>query len=647
MGATPVCTGENAKVATTSRRRLFRESKRRLSALLRHTWSGPRQALEVAVRRFLLGRPRSYLLRLVADGGFALAAATSLLAAGAAGALPPVELSDVAAGNGGFVMNGIDTYDQSGTSVSGAGDVNGDGVDDLIVGARYADPAGKSSAGESYVVFGRADGTKVSLADIAAGSGGFVINGIDPDDRSGRSVSGAGDVNGDGLADVIVGAPGADPGGRESAGRSYVVFGKADGTPVDLSDFLTGKAGGFVINGIEPGDQSGVSVSGAGDVNGDGLDDIIVGAFTADPGGRADAGECHVVFGKADGTAVDLSDITAGIGGFVINGIDPGDQGGFSVSGAGDVNGDGVPDLIVGARNADPGGNYSAGESYVVFGKFDGAAVELSAVAAGSGGFVINGIDPVDQSGYSVSGAGDVNGDLLADVIVGARNANPGGKNSAGQSYVVFGKADGKPVELSELTDGSGFVINGIDPVDQSGRSVSGAGDVNGDGLADVIVGAPSADPDGKDSAGECYVVFGKADGTAVSLAEVAAGNGGFVMNGIDADDHCGVSVSGAGDVNGDGLADVIVGAFEADAGGTLYAGETYVVFSPVVPGDLDGDGSIRLVDVTLLLNAWGPCPAACPPYCQGDLDGDCAVGIVDFLALLENWILIARGRPG
>jgi hypothetical protein len=469
----------------------------------------------------------------------------------------------------GFRIDGIDVGDASGFSVSGAGDVNGDGLADLIVGAVGGDPGGLSS-GESYVVFGKASSASVDLA--ALGAGGFRVDGIAALDGSGFSVSSAGDVNGDGLDDLIIGAPYANAGGDRDAGESYVVFGKANSAPVSLTALGTG---GFRIAGIDAFDGSGLSVSGAGDVNGDGLADVIIGALDASSGDPS-AGESYVVFGKADTTPVDLAAL--GTGGFRIDGIDPFDRAGLSVSGAGDVNGDGLADLIVGALSGDPGGDESAGESYVVFGKASSTPVSL--VALGAGGFGIHGIDTNDFSGESVSGAGDVNGDGLADLIVGAASADPG-DSRAGESYVVFGKASSTPVDLATLSDG-GFRIDGIDEDDFSGRSVSGAGDVNGDGLADLIVGAPNADAGGGSNAGESYVVFGKASSLSVDLSSLGAA--GFRIDGVDASDMSGLSVAGAGDVNGDGLADLIVGAPNADAGGDVDAGESYVVFAASAP---------------------------------------------------------------
>ena len=486
-----------------------------------------------------------------------------------------VFLTDVTAGTGGFVIDGALAADQSGWSVSAAGDVNGDGLADVLVGAKFADPATGANAGKSYVVFGKSTTTAMDLS--ALGAGGFVINGEATLDESGFSVSAAGDVNGDGLADVIVGAYKANPAGGADAGKSYVVFGKATTTDVNLTDIAAGTGGGFVIKGVNANDVSGTSVSAAGDVNGDGLADVIVGAPQSDPGGLANAGTSYVVFGKAAATAVDLATVAAGgagAGGFAITGQTVGELSGFSVKGAGDVNGDGLADLLVGAYAADPLSGVDAGQSYVVFGKATTTSVDLGQVAGGNGGFLIEGAAAGDQSGYSVSTAGDVNGDGLSDVVIGA----PGSATNPGHTYVVFGKAGGAAVDLANLGTG-GFVINGAAANDQSGWSVSSAGDMNGDGLTDLIIGASHASPGGLATAGASYVVYGKTSNTAIDLSNVAQGQGGFVINGEAATNNTGASVSAAGDVNGDGLADLIVGAYSADPPGLNNAGRSYVIF--------------------------------------------------------------------
>ena len=402
---------------------------------------------------------------------------------------------------------------------------------------------------------------------------GFVINGETPKSLSGTTVSSAGDVNGDGLDDLIILSlyDKDDRNNSDEASRTYVVFGKINGTAVDLSK-IKSNSDGFVINGEKGETISGISASSAGDVNGDGLDDLIIGSHWADFAGNIGAGKSFVVFGKTNTTAVNLSDIASGTGGFVINGENTYDSSGISVSSAGDVNGDGLDDLIIGAYGA----NGFEGKSFVVFGKNDTNAINLSTIESGTGGFAINNDITADSgagAGASVSSAGDVNGDGLDDLIVGAYQADLTDSANTGKSYVVFGKADTDAINLSNIVTGTGgFVINGENAEDKSGASVSSAGDVNGDGLDDLIIGTYS-------NTGKSFVVFGKADTATVNLSNITSGTGGFVINGEKAGDQSGHSVSSAGDVNGDGLDDLIVGAPLADPDNNTNAGKSFVVF--------------------------------------------------------------------
>ena len=477
--------------------------------------------------------------------------------------LEQIELSSLDGSNG-FSLPGEAQNDRSGRSVSAAGDINGDGIDDLIIGAFLADPNGNAS-GRSYVVFGSDAGFSSSF-DLSTldGSNGFVLDGEAEEDRSGWSVSAAGDINGDSIDDLIIGAIFASPNGKTS-GRSYVVFGSDSEFPSPFDLATLNGSNGFALNGEAPGDEAGTSVSAAGDINGDGLDDLIIGASLADPNGD-DSGRSYVVFGStiAFPNPFELSTLD-GSNGFALNGEAAYDYAGASVSAAGDINGDGIDDLIIGAFFADPNGNNS-GRSYVVFGSDGGfsSSFDLSTLN-GVNGFALNGESANDRSGESVAAAGDINDDGIDDLIIGASRAN--------KAYVVFGSQSAFPssLELSMLDGSNGVVFEGEEALDRFGISVSGAGDINDDGIDDLIIGAEAASPNGGRS-GRSYVLLGSSSGfdSPIMMAGVN-GLDGFVVNGEQLGDEAGAAVSAAGDINGDGINDLIIGADGADPGGNSY----------------------------------------------------------------------------
>jgi len=274
----------------------------------------------------------------------------------------------------------------------------------------------------------------------------------------------------------------------------------------------------------------GWSVCTAGDVNNDGNSDFIIGAYGAAPGGLTDAGSAFVYDG-ATGNLLYQKDGTA-----------EGDYFGFAVSTAGDVNNDGYSDFIVGAYGAEPGGLLQAGSAYV----YDGATGNLL--------YQKDGTAEGDYFGFAVSTAGDVNNDGSSDFIVGSYYADPGGLNQAGSAYVY----DGATGNLLYQKDGSSAG-------DSFGFSVSSAGDVNADNYSDFIIGAFTASPGGISVAGSAYVYDG------------ATGNLLYQKDGTAANDNFGYSVSTGGDINGDGFSDFIIGAYYADPGGVLSAGSAYV----------------------------------------------------------------------
>lgn len=443
-----------------------------------------------------------------------------------------IELDEIVANGEGVLITGANAFDNAGSAVSSAGDVDGDGLDDVIIGAATAEIGGVLNAGAAHLVFGStlvgaaATSGTLDLGGLAAGEG-VRLTGVDYNGNAGDAVSSAGDVDGDGFDDIIVGAPQADPPSGPNAGTSFVVFASAlqaaavGSGEIDLGTI--GGANGVVITGADRIDFSGGSVSSAGDVDGDGLDDIIIGAFQGETGGLSNSGDGYVVLGASIAAAssgsgtIDLGSL-AGLG-VAITGADVADRAGRSVSGAGDVDGDGLDDVIVGANAADPDGEASAGEAYIVFGSALTAAVAASSNidlgSLGTQGVLIKGVDAFDSAGYSVSAAGDVDGDGLADVIVGAESADGGGLNSSGEAYVVFGSAiaaaavGSGEIDLDGLSPSDGIVIYGASASDQFGGPVAAAGDVDGDGLDDIIVGARTAEPDGVEGAGESYVISG------------------------------------------------------------------------------------------------------------------------------------------
>ncbi len=445
----------------------------------------------------------------------------------------------------------------AGAGAASAGDVNGDGVPDLILGSYGADNNGRSGSGSAYIRFGPVTPGVVSLASPAAPAG-IRIDGAAPGEQAGWVVNAAGDFNGDGLGDVIVGAPSVG-GSSPLGGAAYIVFGRTTPGTIDLASL--GSAG-VVLRGQGDVFGEGSSVNSAGDVNGDGIADVIVGASSSAPKGRSGAGSAFVIYGtRTPPASIDLANVQPNQG-FRIDGPGASGNAGGSVSGAGDVNGDGFDDVLVGVPSID--GTYPTGPSGRVYLVYGGRGYLDLAGFGAADGVRINGPTGYANAGYQVSRGGDLNGDGIPDLLIGAPGSN------ARSDYIVFGERDLPPaIELNSLVkDGRGAQMKGaFGPIIR-------AGDADGDGIADVIVGSAFQNAHGA-ATGAAFVVFG---GFGPELLELTSlGERGVRIDGAAASNYAGQAVAGVGNIDGKGADDVLIGAF-----GTAYngfnSGSAYIV---------------------------------------------------------------------
>ena len=544
---------------------------------------------------------------------FALMALLLLVASSSRGEAfhAPPSVRDLAVAPADVTIFGIEEHGNLGHSAV-TGDVNGDGLDDIIVGARgVATP----QPGTVYVIFGPAN-PPGRIID-AATEADVVIVGEAGGDFFGWSLT-SGDFNGDQVDDFAVGAP-RQPAGP---GQIHVFLGPvASGTTIDLAV----ESSDLTVLGPDLGDELGWSLS-SGDFNGDGLDDLLMGAHHGDgPGNsRTFAGEAHVVLGYAGmgDPAPQVRDLgIAGASDLTVFGADAADEFGESVT-AGDFNGDGKDDLLLGADQADGPANdrEGAGEAYVILG---GSPLPSSPIDLAEGGadFVVYGASSFMTLGFSV-GAGNLNGDTvggerLDDIIIGApERGNPTG---TGEAFVILGSAGlGGSVDLA--SESADLRIVGVDELDYLGHLVA-AGDFNGDSYDDLFVSARDAGD--LVLAGEAYVIFGSG-GLGVPDETIDLAVGGFDLR-VDAARTWDRVGSGSslefGDLNGDGFDELMVMAPKADGPGTgscplvgigdrCNAGELYVFFYP----DADNDGIGDAVD---------SCQA-----CVDDDDGDLVADI-------------------
>lgn len=386
-------------------------------------------------------------------------------------------------------------FDAFGGSVTALGDLDGDGVTDLAIGAR-ADGTGGLFCGAVHVLFMNANGTVKNSMKIASQTNGgpLLVDG----DVFGFSVASLGDLDGDGMTDLAVGATGDDDGESES-GAVHVLYLNANGTVKSSTKITHQLNGGPTLANL---DEFGFSLATLGDLNGDGVTDLAVGAIGDDTAGT-DRGAVYVLFMNADGTAQSSVSLTSGTNGCPT--LTDGDLFGFSLASLGDLNGDGVVELAVGAIGDDTGGG-GRGAVYVLSLNSNGTVKSSLKLASGALGGATLAND--DSFGSSTASLGDLDGNGVTDLAVGAVGDDTGG-DGRGAVHVLLLNANGTVNSSLKLASGT-LGAPQLSDKDSFGSAVAALGDLDGDGVTDLAVGA-EADDTGGDDRGAAYVLFLKA----------------------------------------------------------------------------------------------------------------------------------------
>ncbi len=393
---------------------------------------------------------------------------------------------------------------------------------------------------------------------------------LEEQDQLGRSVANLGDVNGDGISDLAIGAQGDDdgPGGLDR-GAVYILFMQANG--VVASHMKIAEGSGGILGLLDPGDQFGRAIGSIGDLDDDGVPDLVVGTNFDDDGGT-NRGAVYVLFLQSDGSVRSHQKISEHFGNGVILGLSNFDEFGRAIDGLGDIDGDGVEDMVVGSSYDDDGG-VNNGAVYIMFLNTDGTLKAHQKISQSQGNLDVI-LRGGNFFGHSVANMGDFDGDGINDLIVGSVLDDDGGENR-GAVYIVLLNADGTAKDSFKISDTAGGFTWGLDDIDQFGVSVAGIGDVDGDGVRDLAVGAVKDDDGGSmtsSDVGAVYIIFMNADGTVKMEQKISKLFGSLRFN-LDIGDWFGSSLSDLGGLPGDGPHQLAVGArYDDDGGGNFGA---------------------------------------------------------------------------